>query len=314
MLATECTQSSFEFAGAWSRSVTARFDGGRITSDGGALWLREVDRRISLLGRLSDGFLDGRDQRRVQHSVREMLSQRVYGLALGYEDLNDHEQLREDPLLMLLAGSTAPESPLAGKSTLNRLELAGEGGVEDRYKKIHYNAEVIDELLVNIFLEAHTEAPREIVIDLDGTDLPVHGHPEQRFFHGFYNHYCYLPLYVVCGDHLLGVRLRPANIDASAGALQEIERMVKQIRQSWPQVHILLRADSGFCRDALMSWCEANHVDYLFGLTRNARLRQSIEPQRQAALALYQQTPVKARACLLSSLTKPTIAGAVPVV
>jgi len=257
--------------------------------------LREVDRRIGLLGRLSDCFLEGRDPRRVQHSVRETLSQRVYGLALGYEDLNDHERLREDPLLMLLAGSTEPESPLAGKSTLNRLELAGERGVENRYKKVHYNAAAIDELLVNIFLEAHAEAPKEIVIDLDATDLPVHGHQEQRFFHGFYKHYCYLPLYIVCGDHLQGVRLRPAHIDASAGSREEIERMVKQIRQSWPQVHIILRADSGFCRDALMNWCEANHVDYLFGFARNERLRRIIEPQMQAALALYQQTGQSAR-------------------
>ncbi len=161
-----------------------------MTSHGGALLLREVDGRIGLLGRLSNCFRDGRDQRRVQHSVREMVSQRVYALALGYEDLNDHEQLREDPLLMLLAESREPENALAGKSTLNRLELAGEPGVEDRYKKIHYDAEALDELLVNVFLEAHAAAPDEIVIDVDATDLPVHGHQEQRFFHGYYNHYC----------------------------------------------------------------------------------------------------------------------------
>ncbi len=295
MLATECTQSNFEFARAWSRSVTARFDGGKITSHAGGLLLGEVDRRIGLLRRLSDCFLDGREQRRVRHSVREMLSQRVYGLALGYEDLNDHEQLREDPLLMLLAGSAEPENPLAGKSTLNRLELAGEAGVRDRYKKVHYDGDAIDELLVNVFLEAHAEPPAEIVIDVDATDLPVHGHQEQRFFHGFYNHYCYLPLYIVCGDHLLGVRLRPANIDASTGSLEEIERMVQQIRQSWPQVHIILRADSGFCRETLMIWCEANQVDYLFGFARNERLRRIIEPQMQEAATLYQHTSQAAR-------------------
>jgi hypothetical protein len=217
MLATECIQSSFEFAGVWSRSVVARFDGGKITTNSGGLLLQQVDRRIELLSRLSDCFLDGRDQRRVRHGVRQMLAQRIYGLALGYEDLNDHEQLREDPLLMLLAGSAKPDKPLAGKSTLNRLELGGELEVEDRYKKVHYDAAGLDELLVKIFLEAHREAPQEIVIDLDATDLPLHGHQEQRFFHGFYNHYCYLPLYIVCGEHLLGVRLRPANIDVSAG-------------------------------------------------------------------------------------------------
>lgn len=295
MLDTECTQSSFEFGGAWSRSVVARFDGGEITSHSGGLLLREVDRRIDLLSRLSDCFLDGRDQRRVRHGTRQMISQRVYGLALGYEDLNDHEQLREDPLLMLLAGSADAESPLAGKSTLNRLELTGEAGAEDRYKKIHYDAEAIDELLGKVFVEAHPQVPEQIVIDLDATDLPLHGHQEQRFFHGFYNHYCYLPLYIVCGDHLLGVRLRPANIDASSGALQEIERIVRQIRQSWPQVQIILRADSGFCREPLMNWCEANQVDYVFGFARNERLRGIIEPQMQQAATLQSETGQAAR-------------------
>jgi hypothetical protein len=201
---TECTQSSFEFVGAWSRSVMACVDGGKITSHAGGLLLREVDRCIGLLNRLSKCFLDGRQQSRVRHSVREMVSQRVYGLALGYEDLNDHEQLREDPLLMLLAGSADAESPLSGKSTLNRLELAGESVKEDRYKKVHYDAEAIDRVLVEVFLEAHAQPPQEIVIDLDTTDLPLHGHQEQRFFHGFYYHYCYLPLYIICGGHLLG--------------------------------------------------------------------------------------------------------------
>jgi hypothetical protein len=292
---TECTQSSFEFAEAWSRSVMARFDGGKITSHAGGLLLREVEQRVALLGRLSDCFLDGREQSRVRHSVREMVAQRVYGLALGYEDLNDHEQLREDPLLMLLAGSVDGESALAGKSTLNRLELAGASGEEDRYKKVHYDAPAIDSLLLAVFLEAHAQPPQEIVVDLDTTDLPLHGHQEQRFFHGFYNHYCYLPLYIVCGEHLLGVRLRPANIDASAGALEEVERIVKQIRANWPEVKIILRADSGFCRESLMSWCEAHQVDYVFGFARNERLRRIIEPQMQQAAALYRESGQAAR-------------------
>jgi len=275
--------------------VVARLDGGKITSDAGGLLLREVDRRLGLLNRLRECFLDGREQSRVRHSVREMISQRVYGLALGYEDLNDHEQLRADPLLMLLAGSADGESPLAGKSTLNRLELAGEAGEEDRYKKVHYAAEAIDRVLVQVFLEAHAQPPQEIVIDLDTTDLPLHGHQEQRFFHGFYYHYCYLPLYIICGEHLLGVRLRPANSDASAGALEELERIVKQIRQSWPQVKIILRADSGFCRELLMSWCEANQVEYVFGFARNERLRRIIDPQMQQAAALHAESGQAAR-------------------
>jgi hypothetical protein len=273
----------------------ARFDGGKITSHAGGLLLREVDRRIGLLSRLSECFLDGREQSRVRHSVREMVSQRVYGLALGYEDLNDHEQLREDPLLMLLAGSADAENPLAGKSTLNRLELAGEAVEQNRYKKVHYDAEAIDRVLVDVFLEAHAEPPEEIVIDLDTTDLPLHGHQEQRFFHGFYYHYCYLPLYIICGEHLLGVRLRPANIDASAGALEELQRVVTQIRESWPEVKIILRADSGFCREPLMSWCEANQVDYVFGFARNERLRRIIDPQMQQAAALHRESGQAAR-------------------
>jgi hypothetical protein len=292
---TECSQSSFEFAGAWSRAVVARFDGGKITSNAGGLLLRETERRIRLLSRVSECFLDGREQSRVRHSVREMISQRVYGLALGYEDLNDHEQLREDPLLMVLAGSADGETPLAGKSTLNRLELAGEVGEEDRYKKVHYEAEAIDRVLVQVFLEAYAQPPNEIILDLDTTDLPLHGHQEQRFFHGFYSHYCYLPLYIVCGEHLLGVRLRPADIDASAGALEEVERIVKQIRQSWPQVKIILRADSGFCRDPLMSWCEANQVEYVFGFARNERLRRIIDPEMQQAAALHRASGQAAR-------------------
>ena len=296
MLATECTQSRFEFAGAWSRSVVARFDGGQISSHGGGLLLQQVEKRIGLLSRFSDCFLDGRDQRRVRHGVREMLAQRVYGLALGYEDLNDHEQLREDPLLMLLAGSAEPDKPLAGKSTLNRLELGeGELAAEDRYKRVHYDAAAIDELLVKIFLEAHREAPCEIVIDVDATDLPLHGHQEQRFFHGFYSHYCYLPLYIVCGEHLLGVRLRAANIDASAGSLEEIERIVGQIRRAWPNTRIILRADSGFCREALLSWCEASHLDYVFGFARNERLRRLIDDEMQQAAAMHQRTGQAAR-------------------
>lgn len=295
MINTECIQSGFEFAGVGSRSVMARFDGGKITSDGGGLLLREVDRRIGLLNRLARCFWDGRDAARVQHSVREMLAQRIYGLALGYEDLNDHEQLRTDPMMSVLADNADLDRPLAGKSTLNRLELGGQAGDADPYKKVHYDGEAIDELLVSLFLEAHGEAPPEIILDLDATDLPLHGHQEQRFFHGFYNHYCYLPLYIVSGDHLLGVRLRAANIDASAGALEEVERIVGQIRRVWPEVKITLRADSGFCRDALMSWCEAHGVDYVLGFARNERLRRIIDPQMQEAIAMQRQSGQAAR-------------------
>jgi hypothetical protein len=295
LINTECIQSRFEFAGVGSRSVVAQFDGGRITSDGGGLLLREVDRRIGLLNRLAGCFRDARDTGRVQHSVRAMLAQRIYGLTLGYEDLNDHEQLRTDPMMSVLADKADLERPLAGKSTLNRLELGGEAGDVDPYKKVHYDSESIDELWVSLFLEAHSEAPQEMVIDLDATDLPVHGHQEQRFFHGFYNQYCYLPLYIMSGDHLLGVRLRPANTDASAGALEEVEHIVRQIRRAWPEVKITLRADSGFCREALMSWCETHGVDYVLGFARNERLRRIIDPHMQEAAALQRQSGQAAR-------------------
>jgi hypothetical protein len=255
---TECTQSSFRFQGHFSRQVTAQFDGGTISSDAGGLLLRETDRRLNLLPRLAHSFLDGRDPERIRHTVAEMVSQRVYGLALGYEDLNDHEQLRQDPLLKLLAGKEELEEPLAGKSTLNRLELST--GTPDRYKKITYWKQGLDELLVDVFVEAHTTAPEQIVLDVDTTDVELHGDQEGRFFHGYYDHYCYLPLYIFSGEHVLCARLRQANIDASAGALSEIQRIVEQIRQRWPQVSITLRGDSGFCRDELMSWCEDHRV------------------------------------------------------
>jgi hypothetical protein len=290
---TECTQSSFGFQGHFSRQVTAQFDGGTISSDAGGLLLRETDRRLNLLPRLAQSFLDGRDPARIQHTVAEMVSQRVYGLALGYEDLNDHEQLRQDPLLKLLAGKEELEEPLAGKSTLNRLELST--GTPDRYKKITYWKQGIDELLVDVFVEAHTTAPPQIVLDVDTTDVELHGDQEGRFFHGYYDHYCYLPLYIFSGEHLLCVRLRQANIDASAGSLSEIQRIVEQIREHWPQVSITLRGDSGFCRDELMSWCEDHQVEFVFGFARNARLRTLVADALAEAAQQWEQTQKPAR-------------------
>jgi Transposase DDE domain group 1 len=291
---TECTQSGFEFQAHFSREVVARFDGGRMTSDAGGLLLRETDQRLNLLPRLAQCFLDGRDSTRIEHSVAEMVAQRVYGLALGYEDLNDHEQLRRDPMLKLLAGQPDLEAPLAGKSTLNRLELST--GTADRYKKITFWKASIDELLVDVFLEAHRNwCPREIVLDVDTTDVALHGKQEDRFFHGYYDHYCYLPLYVFCGEHVLCARLRPANIDAAAGSLAEIRRIVERIRAAWPGVRIILRGDSGFCRDELMSWCEDHQVDYVLGFARNERLRAMLAPQLAAAARQFEQTQKPAR-------------------
>jgi Transposase DDE domain group 1 len=285
---TQCTQSSFEFQAHFSRDVVARFDGGTISSDGGSLLLRQTDQRLNLLARFGSCFLDGREQDRIEHSILEMVSQRVYGLALGYEDLNDHEQLRQDPLFGVLAGREELDKPLAGKSTLNRLELGN--GQRDRYKRITFWKPGVDELLVNVFLEAHPKPPEQIILDIDTTDLPLHGQQEGRFFHGYYDSYCYLPLYIFCGEHVLCARLRQSNSDASAGSLAEIERIVGQIRTAWPAVKIILRADSGFCRNELMSWCEGHGVDYVLGLARNQRLRKIIGRQMWEATEQWNRT------------------------
>lgn len=290
---TECIPCSFGFEACGSREIVARFDGGRISSDGGALLLRQTDQRLNLLSRLAECFLDGRKQEQVEHSILEMLSQRVYGLALGYEDLNDHEQLRNDPMFGVLAGREELEQPLAGKSTLNRMELGG--GVKDRYKKITFWKDGMDELLVQMFLESYSQAPEEIVLDVDTTDLPLHGKQEGRFFHGYYDEYCYLPLYIFCGEQVLCARLRESNHDASFGSLAEIRRIVVQIRAAWPAVKIILRGDSGFCRNELMSWCEENRVDFVIGIARNQRLRKIIGAQMHEVTQQWNQTGKPAR-------------------
>jgi hypothetical protein len=237
--------------------------------------------------------MDGRNQDLIEHTITEMLAQRIYGLALGYEDINDHEQLRKDPVFGILAGREELDEPLAGKSTLNRMELGT--GINDRYKKITFWKQAVDELLVKLFIEAHESAPAEIVLDVDTTDLPLHGKQEGRFFHGYYDSYCYLPLYVFCGDHVLCARLREANHDASFGCLAEIRRIVAQIRAVWPEVKIILRGDSGFCRNELMSWCESCGVDFVFGMARNQKLRKIIGAQMHAATQQWNQTGQPAR-------------------
>src|ERR1017187_260603 len=291
-LMTECIQERFSFAAHFSRRVEAGFTAGQVSSDSGALLLRQVDRKIKLLERLADCFVDGRSPFLVRHRLSEMLSQRIYGLALGYEDLNDHEQLRSDPLLGLLSGKRKLEEPLAGKSTLNRLELVGR---TKRYHRIGCSAESIDRLLTDLYIESHAAPPAEIVLDLDATDIPLYGHQPERFFHGYYDSYCYLPLYIFAGDQLLCARLRPANQDAAAGSVKEVSGIVTQLRQRWPEVSIVLRADSGFCREELMGWCEANHVDYLFGLARNNRLRKIIGAAMHQAQILHQGSGKAAR-------------------
>lgn len=295
-MSTECTAGTLEFQAVTRRTVQARFDGGALTSDGGAVLLREVDRVTRILAQFAACFRDHREPTRITHPVAALVRQRVYGLALGYEDLNDHEHLRHDPLFAVLAEAADLTAPLAGKSTLNRLELSA-ATVEDaeRYKKIAVDHAAVDQMLVAVFVQAHPVPPTEIVLDLDATDDPVHGTQEGRFFHGYYGHYCYLPLYIFAGEHLLCARLRTAAIDASAGALEEVQRIVAQLRAVWPAVQITLRADSGFCRDALMTWAEAHGVDYVFGLAKNARLTALIPEELAAAAAECVLTGAPAR-------------------
>ena len=303
---TECTRETLAFQGVAGRAVVGRFDGGALTSDGGAVLLREVERATGILAQFADCFQDHRDPSRVTHSVAALVRQRIYALALGYEDLNDHDALRHDPLVAVLAEATDLTAPLAGKSTLNRLELsAASVGAAERYKKIVVDHAAVDRLLVDVFVQAHPTPPAEVVLDLDATDDPVHGNQEGRFFHGYYGHYCYLPLYIMAGEHLLCARLRAANIDASAGAVEEILRIVAVLRAVWPAVRITLRADSGFCRDALMTWCEANGVDYVFGLAKNSRLIGEITADLAAAKA--QCTTEAPRARVFAELTYETL-------
>lgn len=295
---TQCNPRQYEFPGVGRRAVVAAFDGGTVSTDAGALLLRRTDEAIGLLRRLGACFRDERLAEAVEFPVQTLVAQRVLGIALGYEDLNDHDQLRFDPLLGAVIGRLESGrkrcAALAGKSTLNRLELFEVEGTS-RYHKIRPQTDRIEGLLVDLFLDARRKPPKQIVLDLDATDDPLHGQQEGRFFHGYYDGYCYLPLYVFCGRHLLCAKLRCANQDASAGALEEVQRIVGQIRARWPQTRIILRADSGFARDALMSWCEANQVDYLFGLARNARLARTIgKPMQQARVESEKtQAPVR---------------------
>jgi hypothetical protein len=305
-LPTECNQNCLSFHPLNLREIRGAFTGGSISSDGGALLLREVEKRTSIIRQFAHCFKDFR-KGEVEHTVAELVGQRIYGLALGYEDLNDHDGLRRDPLLAVLVDKKDPtgkdrrreqdrDKALAGKSTLNRMELGAEHKPEkERYKKIILQDAAVDRLLVKIFLQAYPQAPQEIVVDVDSTDIPLHGEQQERFFHGYYGHYCYLPLYIVCGEHVLCARLRPSNIDGAQGCVQELERIVVQIRESWPQVRIIVRGDSGFCREQLLNWCEQHGVDYVIGLAQNAVLLREITAQTVQAEQQYQQTGKAAR-------------------
>jgi hypothetical protein len=304
---TECNAKQVEFDGFGRRKVVASFDAEHITSDGGLVLLHRVDRRFGLLRKFAACFKDHRDQELVEHSVEQLLRQRVFGIACGYEDLVDHTALRDDPLLAAVVGKVDPLGrdrlsrkdkghPLASSSTLNRLELTpADAGPESRYRKTVYDGDAIADFLVDAYLDAHKRAPDEIVLDLDATDDTIHGTQEGRFFHGYYGNYCYLPLYIFAGDFLLCAKLRTSDIDASAGSLEEVQRIVARIRARWPATQIVLRADSGFAREALMAWCEENAVHYVFGLARNERLEEMIAKDMDEMRAQSEETKGAAR-------------------
>lgn len=295
---TDCKFSSIRFQEHNGREVVGEFNGGDITSDAGGLLLRQTDKKIGLLGRFAQCFSDLRDSDLIEHSVVDLVSQRIYGLCLGYEDLNDHDDVRRDRLMALLVGKADLEGrdrrraddrgiALAGKSTLNRLELIPGLGEGHRYHRIRYDPAGVDRLMVEVFLESWATPPKRLVLDLDTTDDILHGNQEGRFFHGYYGNYCYTPLYVFCGEHLLLSRLQSANVDGAVHAVVEISRIVEQIRKRWPAVAIVLRGDSGFCRDGLMSWCEDHDVGYVFGLAKNERLLQKVKKKRHKSLRRY---------------------------
>jgi hypothetical protein len=299
---TECSEAQLEFHGLGRRAVVARFDGGHISSDGGALLLREVEKRTRIMARVAEQFTDYRDPALIEHSVETLVAQRVLGLALGYEDLNDHDRLRFDALLALAAGKRDPSGQdrrherdkgkaLASSSTLNRLELSlAEVAADERYKKIAADTAGLDALLLALFFEAYDAPPKAIWIDLDATDDPLHGEQEGRFFHGYYDSYCYLPLYIFVDEHPLCARLRKADSDASDGSVAELARIVPAVRARWPQTKIGIRGDSGFCREEIMAWCEAQGVDYVLGLAKNKRLDALSATARVQAQLEYLRT------------------------
>jgi len=295
---TECNGEQLQFQGLGHRKVVAAFDGGNVTSDAGGLLLREVARGSRIIDRFAECFRDHRDPELIEFSVRDLLAQRVMGLCLGYEDLNDHDWLRRDPLFCALSEriSRSGKATVAGKSTLNRLELTkADASAANRYKKVVYDGQGIERLFTEFFIEGQEEKPKEIWIDLDATDDPIHGDQEGKHFHGYYDAHCFLPLYIFSDGHLLSSRLRTSDCDPLEGVIEDISRIVAQIRDKWPRIRIILRGDSGFCREDLMSWCEVNSIDYVLGLARNARLEKLIKNDMKRAKRKFKKTGKAAR-------------------
>ena len=284
---TQCSPEQVRLRPLGGRKVIADFAGGAVTSDAGVLLAAEVSQSLGLFERLADCFDDYRDPRFVKHPLSMLLAQRVLGIACGYEDLVDHDFLRHDPMFAIAVGrtdlattreaATASKPLLAGHATLNRIETGAARGASRSDLKIVAKPEAIQQLFLEVFLDSYDQEPDEIILDLDATDDKVHGNQEGRFFHGYYGSYCYLPLYIFAGDHLLAAMLRPANEDGAAGALEEVQRIIGFLRKHWKNTRFVVRADSGFCRDALLTWCEATEgVEYVIGLARNSRLQELI--------------------------------------
>jgi hypothetical protein len=304
---TQCNSTELLFQPLGSRAVHAAFDGGPVTSDAGGLLLRELEAKFHFIDQFAACFTDHRDPDLVEHSLPHLLKQRLFALCLGYGDLNDHDRLRHDPLLAVLVGKNDPTGcqrlrardrgkALAGKSTLNRLELTPvRATAASRYKKIVAQLDAMQRFLVEAMVQQYLLPPQRIVLDLDSTDFVLHGHQLGRFYHGYYDAYCYLPLYIFCGDHPLLALLRPSNIDNTVGVLKHLSRIIARLRACWPGVAILVRGDSGFCRDHLMRWCEANGVDFLFGLAKNSRLLRELGPALEQAQQQFAQTQESAR-------------------
>ncbi len=278
---------AFEFSSVKRRKVEANFTGGDITSNAGVLLLSEIDRKIGLSRRVARAIGDNRRQASCEYSLEALLKQRTYALALGYEDLNDHKNLRHD---LALQTAVARDKPLSSASTLSRLESRS-----DRNSAI-----AMHQVLFDHFIQSYDKPPKRLVLDFDATDTPLHGEQEGRFFHGYYDHYCFLPLYVFCDRHLLVSYLRPSNIDGAKHSWAILSLLVKAIRNHWPKVKIIFRGDSGFCRHKMLDWCERHNVQYIVGIAKNRRLQKQSEAELERAQSLFNITGEKQR--LFSSL------------
>jgi hypothetical protein len=294
---TECTANRYAFGQLERRQVLADFSGGQVTTDGGLILVAQIDQHYRISERLAACFSDGRDPTRVQHQLGDLIAQRLYGLVQGYEDLNDHDLLRHDPMFGIAVGKLESDhrrcAPLAGKSSLNRLEQAMHVDTDlskERYVKFSLDSKEIERLLVELFIEQMGDAPQQIILDMDVTDDPVHGTQEQAFFNGYYDHQCYAPLLIFCGRHLLSAKLRASTVDPAAGALEELQRIIAQIRVHWSDVLIIVRGDSAYGRDDIMRWCEAQaKVEYVLAHSSNQRLRGFTWGLEQRAKAAYEQ-------------------------